>query len=53
MKIEVWILNTNTWIAIIKFGGQHASKFGIFPTMAAILDLITLIPPELLFDIIS
>ena len=23
------ILNTNTWITIIKFGGHHASKFGI------------------------
>ena len=27
--LNVCILNTNTWIAIIKFGGHHASKFGI------------------------
>ena len=27
--LNVCILNTNTWIAIIKFGGHHASKFVI------------------------
>ena len=38
-------LNTNIWIAIIKFGGHHASKYGIiYIAMAAILDLITLVP---------
>ena len=25
---ESMFFNTNTWIAIIKFGGNHASKFG-------------------------
>ena len=25
----ICISNKNTWIATIKFGGQHASKFGI------------------------
>ena len=27
--LNVCILNTNSWIGIIKFGGHHASKFGI------------------------
>ena len=27
--LNLCILNTNRWIAIIKFGGHHASKFGI------------------------
>ena len=27
--LNVCILNTNTWIVIIKFRGHHASKFGI------------------------
>ena len=27
--LNVYILNTNTWIAIIIFVGHHASKFGI------------------------
>ena len=42
---NVCILNTNTWIAVIKFGGHHATQFDILTVMAAILDFITLIPP--------